>query len=78
MTKFQEILSEVNDLEISELEALLRVVLDRLERKNRVENILDEYIGIGEGIWQTDAQEHINDLRDEDEDTILFSNEVGN
>lgn len=41
--------------------------MDRVDRRRQVESILDEYIGVGKGIWQTDAQEYVNELRKEEE-----------
>ena len=67
MTKIQNILQEINQLEPEELEVILKEVLKKIEESHRIESILNEYIGIGEGVWETDAQEYVNKLREEDD-----------
>ena len=66
MTKIQNILTEVDQLEIEELEILLKEVIKKIEETKRIDSILEEYMGIGEGVWKSDAQEYINELREED------------
>lgn len=65
MTKVQTIIEEISHLSQEELEVILGEILNRLDRKNKIESILDQYIGIGEGLWEEDAQDHINELREE-------------
>lgn len=68
MTKrTQQIIDEISHLQIEELEMILKEILKRLDQQKRVESILDEYIGIGKGFWQTDAQEYVEELRREEE-----------
>ncbi len=67
MTRIQTIIEEINHLEPNELELILQEVLRRIDRKNKIESILDEYMGVGEGVWNSDAQEYINELRKENE-----------
>jgi hypothetical protein len=43
----------------------LKELLNRVERKKRIESIIDKYAGIGKGVWETDAQEYVNELRRE-------------
>jgi hypothetical protein len=67
MTKrLEHILEEMNLLEADELEQVLKELLNRVERKKRIESIIDQYVGIGKGVWETDAQEYVNELRRED------------
>ena len=66
MTKIQNILTEVDQLEIEELEILLKEVIKKIDETKRIDSILEEYMGIGEGVWKSDAQEYINELREED------------
>ena len=64
MTKrLEHILEEINLLEADELEQVLKELLNRVERKKRIESIIDQYVGIGKGVWETDAQEYVNELR---------------
>lgn len=63
MTKIQTIIEEIHDLNSEELEILLREILQRMDAYKQAESILDDYIGSGKGIWETDAQEYVNELR---------------
>ena len=63
MTKIQTIIEEISHLNQEELEVILQEILNRLDRKNKIESLLNEYIGIGEGIWEKDAQEYVDELR---------------
>lgn len=67
MTRIQTIIEEINHLNPDELEVILKEILMRLDRKKKIETILEEYMGIGEGVWEMDAQEYVNELREEDE-----------
>ena len=64
MTKrLEHILEEINLLEADEIEQVLKELLNRVERKKRIASIIDQYVGIGKGVWETDAQEYVNELR---------------
>ena len=65
MTRVQGILHEINHLNSKELEVILSEILKKINRKKRVESVLDDYIGKGKGIWGIDAQKHIEELREE-------------
>ena len=65
MTKIQNILIKVEQIEIEELEILLKEVIKKIEETKRIDSILEEYVGIGEGVWKSDGQEYINELREE-------------
>lgn len=67
MTRIQTIIEEINHLSPDELELILKEILMRLDRRKKIETILDEYMGIGEGVWEVDAQEYVNELREDDE-----------
>lgn len=67
MTKrTQRIIDEIHHLHLEELELIMKEILKQIDQQKRVESILDEFIGSGEGFWQTDAQEYIEELRSED------------
>jgi hypothetical protein len=69
MTKrLEHILEEINLLEADEIEQVLKELLNRVERKKRIESIIAKYAGIGKGVWETDAQEHVSALRREDDE----------
>ena len=65
MAKIETIIKDIDELDYSELEALLQVVLYKINLKKRVENILDEVTGIGKGIWDIDPQSYITNLRED-------------
>ncbi|MFZ2900385.1 MAG: hypothetical protein WA004_17270 [Saprospiraceae bacterium] len=67
--RLEHIIEEINLLEADELEKVLKALLKRIERKRHIESILDQYIGIGKGVWETDAQGYVNELRKEDTDS---------
>ena len=67
MTKVQTIIKEINELNRTDLELVLQEILRKIDKEKLIHSIIDEYIGIGEGIWQTDAQEYVNKLRQEEE-----------
>ena len=66
MTRVQHILKELDHLDINELELILKVIHKRVDQEKRIKSILREYKGIGEGIWKIDAQEYINQDRNQD------------
>lgn len=66
MTRIQTIIEEIHHLNPYELEVILKEILKRLDRKKKIESILEEYTGMGEGVWEMDAQEYVNELRAED------------
>ena len=66
MTKIQHILGEIEQLEPQELEYLLNELVKKVNEVRNLDTLFDEYIGIGEGIWKSDAQEFVNELRDEE------------
>lgn len=69
-TRTQQIIEEINDLHLEELELVMKEILKRIDVQKRVESILEDYIGLGEGFWQTDAQTYVEELRSEDEKSI--------
>ena len=66
MTRIQTLIEEISHLEQSELEIILQEIMKRVDRKKQIESILDQYVGIGEGVWETDAQIYVNQIREED------------
>ena len=66
MTRIQTIIEEIIDhLDPDELELILKEILMRLDRRKKIESILNEYVGIGEGVWEVDAQKYVNELRED-------------
>lgn len=66
MTKVQALILEINKLDQIELELILREVLDRINLKNCAEKALDKLVGSGKGTWESDAQDYIHALREND------------
>ena len=67
MKNLQDILKEIDQLRPEELELILKRINDRINRKRKLENAFEEYIGAAKGFWEMDAQEYINDSRTEDD-----------
>lgn len=63
----EQLIDEISQLPLAELEVVLAAILKRMDRQRLAEAILDEYIGIGEGVWPIDAQQYVEGLRREDE-----------
>lgn len=61
-----ELLVSEMKLTNEELAELAREIQRRAERLTRVRKVLAKYKGIGKGVWNMDAQEHINQLRADD------------
>jgi hypothetical protein len=68
MPQVQSILELVDKLDLKELESLLQKIMDRIDRKRKLEAAFDHYIGLGEGVWDSDAQEYVDQLRSEDDE----------
>ncbi|WP_375559870.1 hypothetical protein ACE193_19395 [Bernardetia sp. OM2101] len=62
----QSIIEQIRKLNTDELELILKEVFESVERKKRITLALDNFIGTGKGIWNLDAQEYVNSLREED------------
>lgn len=67
MSGIQNIIEELNELDSDELELILKEILMKMDKKKKIQSILDGYVGIGEGVWNIDAQEYVNELREENE-----------
>ncbi len=66
MTKIQELIKEINNLSLKDLEVILQQILRRVDRKKRAEAALENLIGSGEGVWDTDGQKYVDKLREGD------------
>lgn len=66
MTKVKTIIKEIKKLSIKDLEAILREILRRMNRQQKIEAAMNDFIGSGQGVWEKDAQDYVNILRDKD------------
>lgn len=66
----EHIINEISHLPLEELEVVLKEILRQIDRQKRVELILEEYVGLGEGFWQTDAQAYVEELRSEEDQSL--------
>ncbi len=66
MTKVQTIIKEIETLDERELEEVLQFLLNKTHRSEKIKAKLAKYRGKGQGVWQEDAQHHINELRKDD------------
>jgi hypothetical protein len=60
------ILKEIEKLSSDKQKELYLILINRLKKKEQAIKSLDEIRGLGKGIWDTDAQDYINMLREDD------------
>ncbi len=65
MSKIDLIIQEINHLPQSDLEVLAQEIQQKLERLKKVKAALKKVKGAGKGIWQIDAQEFVNQSRED-------------
>lgn len=66
MSKTEYIIQELDLLNPSELETIYHELLKKINKADRVREILAKLRGKGEGVWTQDAQEYVNQLREND------------
>lgn len=66
MTKTERILKNIEGLDLKEREEVLQYLLQKRKQQEDVKMKLGAYKGRGKGVWQQDAQEFVNQLRDDD------------
>jgi hypothetical protein len=59
------IIQEIGSMGLSELEAIQNEVARMINLK-KMEALLEAFIGAGTGIWDQDAQDYVDGLREED------------
>lgn len=60
------ILREIENLSPDKQKELYLILINRLKKKEQAIKSLDEIRGLGKGIWDIDAQEYVNLLREDD------------
>ena len=65
MSKVETLIQEINQLPQSDLELLMREIQQKLERVKRVKSALSKVRGTGQGVWPMDAQEFVNQSRED-------------
>lgn len=69
MSRAEIIIQELGTWKEKDLRILYDALVSRILRQNVSENSkiqkLDRYIGVGRGVWKTDAQDHVNQLRED-------------
>ena len=66
MSQIEHILEEIDQLAPEEVTVLYTELTKRMDRFELASSILAKYKGKGQGVWQSDAQLHVNQLRDND------------
>jgi hypothetical protein len=70
MEAIEAILSEVDKLQPDEKRQLLHQLVDRImaipSPEVNTQTNFDKYIGIGKGVWVTDAQTYIDEQRNDE------------
>jgi hypothetical protein len=64
--KVNILLKSVNDLNEQELQLVYNAILEKMNKKANAIAALQRIKGIGKGVWNMDAQDYINELRDND------------
>lgn len=59
------ILDALEALNESELQAVHEKLLSRLKKRKETLALFDKYAGKGKGVWPKDAQQIVNELREE-------------
>lgn len=65
MTHYQAIIKELDYLDEKELEMVMEQIKARLDKRKLLEQTFAEFVGVGKGFWEVDAQEYVNVLRGE-------------
>ena len=66
MSRVEMVLEEISHLGQEEVEQVYHELGKRMKRAARALEILEKYRGRGAGVWEEDAQEYVNTLRDDD------------
>ena len=61
----EKILGDISQLSNDELKILLQEVNKHIEKTEKIRLVLSRIRGKGQGIWNQDAQEFVNQLRTE-------------
>lgn len=61
-----DLIKELDKLPLDESLKVYSYLKNKLEKKERILQSLNEIRGIGKGVWDLDAQEYINKERDND------------
>ena len=56
MSKVEIILKEIDALNPSQVQLIIRELLKKIRKKQDMLKLLSEYKGIGKGVWKQDAQ----------------------
>ena len=66
MSKTDQIIREINLLNDAELDIIYQELLKKISKFDRLKNALHKIRGTGKGVWELDAQDYINELRQDD------------
>ena len=61
----QQIIKEIQNLPPGEKQEIYDYLLKMIRKREHVLQSLEKIRGIGKGLWDKDAQEYINELRDD-------------
>jgi hypothetical protein len=69
MSRVEVLLSELDTWDDADVQLLYQALVRRLLLRNQASastlHRLQKYVGIGRGVWQEDAQQHVNRLRED-------------
>ena len=64
--RVKQIIEEIEKLPSSEKAEIFTYLNSKIKKKEYVLSLLEEIKGSGKGIWNMDAQEYVNQLRQDD------------
>jgi|GEM_PF-736235 len=66
MSKVQEIIQEIRELQSDDLQKVLKEILAQMDKLQIAKKSLDQFAGTDKGVWGSDAQNHVDSLRSKD------------
>lgn len=65
MSNVEKILAEISQMPVDELRIIERELSKRLSETKSVSEVFEKIAGKGRGVWTKEAQEFVNDLRND-------------
>ncbi|MBC8184805.1 hypothetical protein H8E88_27240 [candidate division KSB1 bacterium] len=66
MLKAKEVMEDIEYLTLEDKRHIYRKLKKDLLQEINISVVMDKYRGIAKNIWDKDAQEHVNELREND------------
>ena len=66
MSRTEQLIEEISQLPDSQVQEVYQALAKKLELQAKADQLIAKVCGVGSGIWATDAQQYINNLRQHD------------